>query len=57
MARGLFVTVCGLLSSCGVRIFSSLVVVPGYRAHGLCSLWHAGSLVEVHGLSSCAVWA
>ena len=48
--------VCGLLSSCGVRVFSSLVGAcrlqgtwglslcrAGSRARRLCSLWHVGS--------------
>ena len=35
------VVALGLLSSCGVQVFSSLVV-----ARGLCSLWHVGSLIE-----------
>ena len=56
----------GLLSSCGVRVFSSLVVArrlqstwalelwhAGSRARGFCSLWHAGALVEACELSSC----
>ena len=42
-ARGLL----RFLSSCGV----------GARAHGLCSLWHVGSLVEARELSSCGAWA
>ena len=48
---GSFVAVCGLLSSCGLRVFSSLVV-----AHGLCScgMW---AVVEAHELSSCGIWA
>ena len=61
-AYRLFVVVCGLLSSCGVRVFSSLVVVrrlqgtwplqlwcTGSRAHGLCSWQHTDS--------SCGAWA
>ena len=60
----------GLLSSCGVWVFSSLAVTRrlqgvwalwlwcmGSRAHGPCGLLHAGSLVEVRGLSSCGLWA
>ena len=31
-ACGLFVVVRGLLSSCGVRVFSSLVVVLGFQS-------------------------
>ena len=34
------------------RVGFSLVVV-----HGLCSLWHAGSLVVAHGLRSCGARA
>ena len=37
---GSFVTARGLLSSCGVRVFSLVV------ARGLCSLRHAGSLLR-----------
>ena len=38
------VVACGFsLSSCGA----------GCRAHRVCSLWHMGSLVEAHELSSC----
>ena len=43
---GLFIMARGLLSSCGVQVFLSLVVV-----RGLCSLRHLGSLVVAHGLS------
>ena len=57
-----------LLSGCGVWVFSSLVVAcrlggwalelwrVGSRVRGLCSLWHSGTLVEAHGLSSCGTW-
>ena len=48
----LFVVVHRLLSSCGMQVFSSLVV-----ALGLCSLWHVGSLDEVRELSSCGTCA
>ena len=51
VAHGLFVAVHRLLSSCGMQVFSSLVV-----ARELCSLWHAGSLVEARKLSSCGAW-
>ena len=70
MVCGLFVVVHGLLSSCGVWVLSSLFVVcrlegtwalslwcAGFRVRGLCSLRQAGSLVEVHELSSCGAWA
>ena len=51
VARGLFVVVRGFLSSCGMQVFSSLVVacrLQGARAlvvvvRGLCSLRHVGS--------------
>ena len=33
------------------------LVVAGSRARGLCSLRNAGSLVEVHELSSCGARA
>ena len=49
--RGLSVAAHGLLSSCGMQVFLSLVV-----AHGLCSLRHMGSLVEACELSSCGAW-
>ena len=61
---GYFVAAHGLLSSCGMQVFSSLVVARGLqgmwalllwcevsRARGLCGLPHAGSLVEVRRLS------
>ena len=35
--------VCGLLSSCALRVFSSLVVVHSLQSGGLCSLRHMGS--------------
>ena len=54
---GSFVEVHGLLSSCGVQVFSSLVVAQGSRVRGLCSLRHAGSLVEARELSSCGARA
>ena len=54
--HGLFVVVHGLLSTCGVQVFSSLVVAHrlqgtwalqlwhvGSRARGVCSLQHMGS--------------
>ena len=47
-------------SSCGARApecVGSVVVAHGLQTHGLCSLWHAGSLVEVRGLSSCGTRA
>ena len=52
MARGLFVALLEFLSSCGMRVFSSLVV-----ACRLCSLRHAGSLVERREFSSCGARA
>ena len=68
--RELFIAACGLLSSCGVLVFSSLGVAcglqsvwalelwcPGSREHGLCSLRHAGSLVKARELSSCGARA
>ena len=45
------------LSSCGTWVFSLQLWHTGSRAHGLCSLQHAGSLVEMCGLSSCGSWA
>ena len=53
MVRG----VLRFLSSCGMWGFSSLVVVPGSRVRGLCSLWHTGSLVEARELNSCGLVA
>ena len=61
---GSFVAALGLLSSCGLRVFSLSSCgtwAPGHVgsvvvARGLYSLWHMGSLVEVHELSSCGVW-
>ena len=53
MARGLFVVVCGLLSSCGVWVFSSLVVAlqaPECVGSVVCG---TQALVEVRELSSC----
>ena len=47
-ARGIFVAAHGLISSCGVQVFSSCGA--GSRACGLCSLQHAGSLVVTRGL-------
>ena len=55
----------GLLSSCDMRVFSLVVVrglqgpwalqlwCQGSRAHGHCSLQHAGFLIEARELSSC----
>ena len=67
---GSFVVARRLPSSCGARVFSSLVVAcglqgawalqlqyAGSRARGLCSLWHTGSLVEACELSSCGARA
>ena len=50
--RRLFVVVCGLLSSCGVRVFSPLVVARAPEGVGsvVCSMW---ALVEARELSSC----
>ena len=55
---GLFVVARGLLSSCGVRVFSLLLWHPGSRACGLCScstrallLRCESSVVVAHGLS------
>ena len=50
VACGLLVVVRGLLSSCGVQVFSSLVVALSSRVHGLCSCGaqapeHVGSVV------------
>ena len=47
------VVVRGILYSCGVRVFSLWLWHTGSRVRGLCSLWHAGSLIEVRELSSC----
>ena len=52
-----FVAACGLLSSCGVRVFSLQLWCLDSRARGLCSLQHSRSLVEARGLSSCGAWA
>ena len=67
---GSFILARGLLSSCGVWVFSSLVVASrlqgtwalqlwhvGSRVCGLCSLRHMGSLVEAYELSSCGTRA
>ena len=49
-SRGLlFVAVHGLLTA-----VASLVAEHGLQAHGLQQLWHAGSVVVVHGLSCSA---
>ena len=53
----LFLGVRRLLSSCGMQVFSSLFVAHGSRVRELCSLRHAGSLVETHGLSICGTRA
>ena len=47
----------GLLSSCGVQVFSSLVValwVPEHVGSVVCGMW---ALVEARELSSCGTWA
>ena len=51
VARRRSVLALGLLSSCGVRVFS--LSSCGMRApeHVVSSLWHAGSVVVVRGLS------
>ena len=51
VSRGLFVSARWLLSSCGLQVFSLQLWCTGSRACGLCSLRHAGSLVEACGLS------
>ena len=51
-ARGIFVVVCGLLSSCGAQApgcVGFVVVACGFQ-----STW---PLVEVHELRSCGTWA
>ena len=70
-ARGIFVEACAIFR-CGMRAchcFSLVVALRlhgawalqlwrmGSRARGLCSLRHAGSLVEARELSSCGTWA
>ena len=69
MACGLLPGARGLLSSCGVQVFSLQLWCAGSRARGLSScglrvLERVGSvvcgtwaLVEAHELSSCGVWA
>ena len=54
-ARGIFVETCRIFC-CGM--WTSLQLWhAGSRAHGLCSLWQAGSLVEVRELRSCGTQA
>ena len=53
--RGLFVVVCGRLSSGGMWVFSSSGArVPEHEGSVVCSTW---ALVEVRELSSCGTWA
>ena len=56
-ARRIFAVACGLLSSCGMQVFSLYLWLIGSRARELCSLWHAVSLVEACKISSCGAWA
>ena len=51
---GLFVVVLGLLSSCGVRVFSSLVVAHMFQGSVVGGMW---TLVEAREFSSCGMWA
>ena len=53
--RIFFIVVLGLFH-CGAQA-SLQLYRAGSRARGLCSLQHAVSLVEVHELSSCGIWA
>ena len=56
-ARGIFVEACGLLSSCGVRVFlfsSCGARVPEHVGSVVCGTW---ALVEERELSSCGAWA
>ena len=55
-ARGIFR--CGVQAlCCGGQAFSLQLWRTSSRACGLCSLRHAGSLVEAHRFSSCGTWA
>ena len=50
-AHGMFVEACGLLSSCGVQLFSLSLWCAGSKVRGLRSWGHSGSLLEACGLS------
>ena len=59
-----FVVACGLLSSCGMRVFSLSscgVQAPGSVDSVVCGMWvlslrHANSVVVAPGLSCPAAW-
>ena len=57
MTRGLFVVVRGLLSSCGVRVFSSLVDGTRVQERVGSVVYGTRALAEARELSSCGARA